>query len=205
MTPTISTTGCAPACSRSTISPTCRSLGDILREIARGASAARARPARARARAPADHPHDRGRDRARAAARLARSRRRRPTTSATPGGRSSASRRRWRRPTGAIKGFLYPRMYRHRRIMRIMGEAEDVVRDLFGRYVADPGRPAAGMARRASSRRRRRPRAADRRLHRRHDRPLRDGRARAAVWTRRRSCVRPAAVPQLHPLALIRP
>jgi dGTPase len=37
-----------------------------------------------------------------------------------------------------IKGFLYPRMYRHERIMRIMGEAEGVVQDLFARYVADP-------------------------------------------------------------------
>jgi len=36
----------------------------------------------------------------------------------------------------AIKGFLSVRMYRHARIMRIMGEAESVVGDLFGRYVA---------------------------------------------------------------------
>jgi dGTPase len=39
----------------------------------------------------------------------------------------------------AIKGFLYPRMYRHARVMRIMTEAEDVVCDLFGRYAAVPG------------------------------------------------------------------
>ena len=38
----------------------------------------------------------------------------------------------------AIKGFLYPRMYRHERVMRIMGEAETVVCDLFGRYVEHP-------------------------------------------------------------------
>jgi dGTPase len=38
----------------------------------------------------------------------------------------------------AIKGFLYPRMYRHDRVMRIMGEAEDVVRDLFAHYSAHP-------------------------------------------------------------------
>ena len=38
----------------------------------------------------------------------------------------------------AIKGFLYPRMYRHSRIMRIMGEAETVVRDLFARYLDRP-------------------------------------------------------------------
>ena len=38
----------------------------------------------------------------------------------------------------AIKGFLYPRMYRHQRIMRIMGEAERVVSDLFAHFVAQP-------------------------------------------------------------------
>jgi dGTPase len=38
----------------------------------------------------------------------------------------------------AIKGFLYPRMYRHQRIMRIMGKAEKIVQDLFAHYVAHP-------------------------------------------------------------------
>jgi dGTPase len=38
----------------------------------------------------------------------------------------------------AIKGFLYPRMYRHPRIARIMQEAEGVVRDLFAHYTAHP-------------------------------------------------------------------
>ncbi len=37
-----------------------------------------------------------------------------------------------------IKGFLYPRMYRHDRVMRVMGEAERVVQDLFAHYVASP-------------------------------------------------------------------
>jgi dGTPase len=37
-----------------------------------------------------------------------------------------------------IKDFLFPRMYRHPRIMRIMGEAEAVVRALFERYQRDP-------------------------------------------------------------------
>src|SRR5579885_2580176 len=32
----------------------------------------------------------------------------------------------------AIKGFLYPRMYRSDRVMAVMGEAERVVRDLYG-------------------------------------------------------------------------
>jgi dGTPase len=39
----------------------------------------------------------------------------------------------------AIKDFLYPRLYRHSRIMRIMGEAEEVVRRLFAHYLATPG------------------------------------------------------------------
>ena len=38
----------------------------------------------------------------------------------------------------AIKGFLYPRMYRHPRVGRIMTEAEGVVCDLFARYIAAP-------------------------------------------------------------------
>jgi dGTPase len=38
----------------------------------------------------------------------------------------------------AIKGFLYPRMYHHPRIARVMGAAEQVVRDLFTHYVAHP-------------------------------------------------------------------
>jgi dGTPase len=39
----------------------------------------------------------------------------------------------------AIKGFLYPRMYRHERVMRVMNDAEQVVRDLFAHYLAAPG------------------------------------------------------------------
>jgi dGTPase len=38
----------------------------------------------------------------------------------------------------AIKGFLYPRMYRHERIARVMQDAEKVVRDLFNHYRAKP-------------------------------------------------------------------
>jgi len=37
-----------------------------------------------------------------------------------------------------IKGFLYPRMYRHDRVMRVMADAERVVRDLFAYYTAAP-------------------------------------------------------------------
>jgi dGTPase len=39
----------------------------------------------------------------------------------------------------AIKGFLYPRMYRHHRVTRIMGDAETVLSDLFWRYAEHPG------------------------------------------------------------------
>jgi dGTPase len=38
----------------------------------------------------------------------------------------------------AIKSFLHSRMYRHARVERIMGEAEAVVCDLFGRYLEHP-------------------------------------------------------------------
>lgn len=39
----------------------------------------------------------------------------------------------------AIKGFLFQRMYRHKRVMRVMGEAEGILFDLFARYQASPG------------------------------------------------------------------
>jgi dGTPase len=39
----------------------------------------------------------------------------------------------------AIKRFLYPRMYRHARINRIMSEAASVLRDLFAHFRARPG------------------------------------------------------------------
>jgi dGTPase len=38
----------------------------------------------------------------------------------------------------AIKSFLEKRMYRHARVMRVMEQAADVVRDLFARYSARP-------------------------------------------------------------------
>jgi dGTPase len=42
------------------------------------------------------------------------------------------------RADGEIKGFLRPRMYRHARVMRVMDEAQGVVRDLFAHYVEAP-------------------------------------------------------------------
>lgn len=38
-----------------------------------------------------------------------------------------------------IKGFLFPHMYRHDRVMHVMNDAAGVVRDLFGHYTAHPG------------------------------------------------------------------
>jgi dGTPase len=38
----------------------------------------------------------------------------------------------------AIKDFLWPRMYRHPRVQRIMEDAEQVIRDLFRYYTAHP-------------------------------------------------------------------
>ncbi|MGY8662971.1 deoxyguanosinetriphosphate triphosphohydrolase [Bradyrhizobium sp. UFLA05-109] len=39
----------------------------------------------------------------------------------------------------AIKTFLYQHMYRHQRVMRVMGEAEQILFDLFAKYQASPG------------------------------------------------------------------
>jgi dGTPase len=36
-----------------------------------------------------------------------------------------------------LKDFLFARLYRHRRVMRVMDDAQDVVRDLVARYVGD--------------------------------------------------------------------
>ena len=35
-----------------------------------------------------------------------------------------------------IKGFLYPRMYHHDRVIRVMDDAERVVHELFAHYMA---------------------------------------------------------------------
>jgi dGTPase len=37
-----------------------------------------------------------------------------------------------------IKAFLYRRMYRHQRVMRVMGEAEQILFDLFAHYQKNP-------------------------------------------------------------------
>jgi dGTPase len=38
----------------------------------------------------------------------------------------------------SLRDYLYANLYRHPRIMRIMGDAEGIVRDLFQRYVQTP-------------------------------------------------------------------
>ena len=51
----------------------------------------------------------------------------------------------------AIKGFLYPRMYRHPRIMRIMGDAERAICALFARYAERPDDMPAEWAQRVET------------------------------------------------------
>lgn len=51
-----------------------------------------------------------------------------------------------------IKAFLYRRMYRHQRVMHIMRDAEKIVADLVGHYLANPGElPPAWLAADAES------------------------------------------------------
>jgi dGTPase len=60
----------------------------------------------------------------------------------------------------AIKGFLYPRMYRAPRVIGVMNDAEKILRDLFGHYNANIGDLPAewreGIARAGASARARR-------------------------------------------------
>ena len=64
----------------------------------------------------------------------------------------------------AIKGFLYPRMYRHPRIMRIMGDAETVVCDLFDPLCRAAAGPPGGLGAGQRSRGRGRARCAGSRI-----------------------------------------
>jgi dGTPase len=50
------------------------------------------------------------------------------------------------RVDAAIKDFLFPRMYRHPRVMRIMAAAQGIVRDLFGHFMDAPGAMPAEWA-----------------------------------------------------------
>ena len=77
----------------------------------------------------------------------------------------------------SLRRFLFARVYRHPRIMAIMGDAERVVRDLFERYGARRERAAARMARAGAAAGLPRLCAPRLRFHCRHDRPLRPCRA----------------------------
>ena len=39
-----------------------------------------------------------------------------------------------------MKRFLYPHMYRHPEVMRVRAKADEILRDLFRRFMAEPGR-----------------------------------------------------------------
>ena len=132
MTRTTSTTGCAPDLFTLDDIAAVPLVGDILREIAARYPGLDRAP-RPRAGAPPDHPHDRGRDRE-SARRVARGSAPRSADDVRAARRrSSLFRRPWQAADAAIKGFLYPRMYRHARVMRDHGRRRRVVRDLFGR------------------------------------------------------------------------
>ncbi|HZB62855.1 MAG TPA: deoxyguanosinetriphosphate triphosphohydrolase [Microvirga sp.] len=47
--------------------------------------------------------------------------------------------REMREADAAIKRFLYAHMYRHPKVMKVRAEADDVLRDLFQRFKAEPG------------------------------------------------------------------
>ncbi|HVE52142.1 MAG TPA: deoxyguanosinetriphosphate triphosphohydrolase [Ramlibacter sp.] len=51
-----------------------------------------------------------------------------------------------RAASAALKAFLFRNLYRHPRVTETTGQAQEVVRDLFGRYLADPAEMQAGFA-----------------------------------------------------------
>ena len=137
MMPTTSTTDCAPSCSRSTIWPSVPLVRDIAAAISAAAIRNSMPPAPAHelvrrliTRLIEDVIAETGRRLEALAPSLGR------RTCVMPGRRSRLSRRAMAEADRAIKGFLYPRMYRHARVSRIMTDAEGVVCDLFARYAA---------------------------------------------------------------------
>jgi dGTPase len=71
-----------------------------------------------------------------------------------------------RAQSSELKQFLLRNLYRHPQVMETTEAGQQVVRDLFAAYAGRSGADA-GRLRRARDRARRR------RLHRRHDRPIR--------------------------------
>ena len=105
---------------------------------ARALSGARCRAHRPRADAAADHRHGRGRhrlDHRQSGAHQAAKRRRR---CGRPARRWSPFRPRWHAAEKELKAFLYKHLYRHPEVMRVRAGAEQIVRDLFDVYFADP-------------------------------------------------------------------
>ena len=102
----------------------------------------------------------------------------RPRRCAPPAARSPASPTAMAAEERALKAFLHARMYDAPSVTAVRAEAQAMLAALFAAYRADPRPPAARMA---PGRRRRdcRP-ARHRRLHRRHDRPLRSAALRGA-------------------------
>src|SRR5690606_29898616 len=56
-----------------------------------------------------------------------------------------------RAQSAELKHFLLRNLYRHPRVMDTTGQAQQVVRDLFGRYLAAPAEMQAGYAARADA------------------------------------------------------
>jgi dGTPase len=50
-----------------------------------------------------------------------------------------------------LKQFLFRNLYRHPRVTETTGRAQEVVRDLFARYLAEPGEMQAGFAARTDT------------------------------------------------------
>ncbi|HSV78183.1 MAG TPA: deoxyguanosinetriphosphate triphosphohydrolase [Ramlibacter sp.] len=56
-----------------------------------------------------------------------------------------------RRQASELKAFLFRNLYRHPRVMETTGQAQEVVRELFARYLAQPGEMQAGFAARGDA------------------------------------------------------
>ncbi len=72
-----------------------------------------------------------------------------------------------------LKAFLYRNVYRHPDVMKIRAGADQIVRDLFDAYFADPRAMPDGWREGLDARRRAHPSPPCRRFPRRHDRHLR--------------------------------
>ena len=181
---TTSTTASAPACSRSTNCSTCRWWR------APGRRCARAIPDVAEARLVPELVRDligaMVNDVLAETRRGARRASDRPRRSAPPAARSPAFPTAMAAEEAALKAFLHARMYEAPPVQAVRAEAQ-----------RDPRRPVRRLSRRSRAGSRRngaraatdptRVAARDRRLHRRHDRPL-CGRAATRSWSGRAGC-----------------